>query len=316
MIKKIKISEVIIYTVLPLIAILVLTGIHIPLNYYPKIFGDEYGYWAAGAWFAGLDWGNITSMNEYYGWGYGLLLSALLKMPLSAKNCYVCALLLNGVMLWGIYCIAYRITGEFFPKEKKYFCCALGMLAAFLPSAFYYTQFSLSEVVLCFFYWLLIYAGYHTLKNYNAKNVFFVAIINVCLISIHLRSVGVAVVSFGLILYCELAQKQKKRIFLIFVYAGIVLIGIFGISYVKNRYLGSIAIDYIQSHDKNTVAGQANKLRSILSNEGISSLLLNLSGRLYTIFSNTYLLAGYTVIGSIILAFRKRKKEANKAFCV
>ena len=308
MIKKKKISEAIVY-IIPLAVILIFTGINLPINYYPKIFGDEYGYWAAGAWFSGLDWGNITSMNEYYGWGYGLLLSVILRLPLSAKACYVSAILLNGVMLWGIYCIAYKISLEIFPKEKKTVCCVLGMIAAFLPSSFYYTQYTISEIILGFFYWLLIYAMFILVKEYRTSTVLFVAAVDICLLSIHLRTVGIVAVSFLCVVYFGFAHNQKKKIYLIGIYALVLLIGIFGVIFIKKLYLESIALDFIQSHDKNTVVGQTRKLQSLFSLEGVISFGSNIFGRLYTVFSNTFLLAGYAILKSIIISFTKRKEE-------
>ena len=62
---------------------------HVSVNYYPKVFGDEYGYWGAAAYFAGIGWNDITSMNEYYGWSYGLIMSFILHFPLTSKECYV-----------------------------------------------------------------------------------------------------------------------------------------------------------------------------------------------------------------------------------
>ena len=41
------------------------------------IIGDEFGYWADAAFFAGKNWSEVGSMNPYYSFGYSLILAPL-----------------------------------------------------------------------------------------------------------------------------------------------------------------------------------------------------------------------------------------------
>ena len=82
---------------------IVLLGISLLLIYLFKIdslnticvIGDEFGYWASGAYFAGLDWGDVACFNPYYSYGYGLWLSLIIKFFDDSILAYKVAIILN-----------------------------------------------------------------------------------------------------------------------------------------------------------------------------------------------------------------------------
>lgn len=159
---KNKIGKVIIY-ILPCLLLMFLTMYHIEDNALPKIFGDEYGYWAAGAYFAGLDWHEITSLNDYYGWGYGIFLSFILRLSLSSELCYKIAIGLNGVFLCAIYIIALKLSEEIVCHKYKLVNAAVAFAAAIMPSTLYYTQYTMAEVFITLCYWCIVYFAWKIL---------------------------------------------------------------------------------------------------------------------------------------------------------
>lgn len=62
------------------------------------ILADEFGYWTAASFFRGYDWSSIATMNPYYSFGYGILLSPLLYLQNGTLS-YQCAIILNGILL-------------------------------------------------------------------------------------------------------------------------------------------------------------------------------------------------------------------------
>lgn len=302
MIKIIK--KFFIYSV-PLIFIMLLVLWHINENYYPKLFGDEYGYWASAAYFAGLDWNDITSLNDYYGWGYGLILSPILKISFSAKQCYISAIVLNGMMIWGIYCILLRLCKEFFASRGELFCCALALMVCLLPSNLYYSQYTMSEVTLAFIYWLLIYTEWQLIRKYDLKKVGAIIILDVAMLSVHFRTIGVILVSIVFVLFATIKNQKGKSLFCVVTITCVFCVAMLSVIYIKRIYQGAIALDFVQARSNNTIDGQIGKIVFLMTQDGIKSFLANVVGRMFSILVNSYLLSGLAVVSGIVCLYMK-----------
>lgn len=302
-----KIYKSLIY-IIPLLVLMVLVLWYKELNYYPKIFGDEYGYWAAGAFFAGIDWNEITVLNDYYGWGYGIILGFLLRLPVSIKTSYIMAIALNGVFLWLVYCIYYKLINDLFPRKSKAFSCILAFTCTILPTSLFYTQFTMSETILELVYSLLLFTYWSMLKKNTVVKMLFIALLDCIMISIHLRTLGIVAVSI-LAIFIICFKDRKKGIIHFGAFLAILTIVAIGVIGIKKYYLNSISLGFIQMNDGNTASGQVGKLGILLTYEGFKSFVYNLIGRLYSLFVNSCLL---TLVAFSIGIFELIKGLKNK----
>lgn len=285
---------------------------YLSINCAPKIYGDEFGYWAAGAYLAGLDWSDITALNEYYSWGYGLVLSLILRLPIDSVLSYQIAILINGVFLFISYLFSYKLVKEFLQEWN----CVCQSLVAFVvvifPSALYYTQYTLSEVFLCMIFWIVTYLQWKIIKDNLLKYEILIVLCCAMLMAIHLRTIGIVFFSFLTIIMSEIKRdKNKKAIITIIIIA---LIVFFVVSMIKDLYQSSYVLDYIELKNNNTISGQTKKLQSLFTIEGIVSFLANLIGRIYIFCINTFF---FGVIGLVlgvkkIIDTRRNKKKLDK----
>lgn len=178
---------------LPVILIMYICLYHLKDNLSLKIVADEYGYWANGAYFSGLDWSEITAYNPYYGYGYGIILGILLKIGLPSVLTYQSAIIINGIFLCGIYLIALRLVNEF--SECREISLILKIGISFAVTVYtgnlYYTQYTMSEVLLALTYWGLILNAYMLLKKVNlVRCITFIVLASYGFI-VHQRTIGV-----------------------------------------------------------------------------------------------------------------------------
>lgn len=294
--------------IIPLLAIMVLVLWYKEQNYYPKIFGDEYGYWAAGAFFAGLDWNDITVLNDYYGWGYGIILGLLLRLPVSIKTSYIMAIALNGVFLWLVYCIYYKLIHDLFPRKSKAFSCILAFTCTILPTSLFYTQFTMSETILELVYSLLLLTYWSMLKKNTVVKMLFIALLDCIMISIHLRTLGIVAVSVVTVfIICLKSKKKDIMLFSMFVVVLVtVAIGVIGI---KKYYLDGVSLGFIQMSNVNTASGQAGKIAFLITRDGLKSFIFNMIGRVYSLCVNSFMLAFIAVLFGIIECIKGLKNK-------
>ena len=117
---------------------------------------DEYGYWAAAAYMSGTDWAEITSFNSYYGFGYGVILAPILLCTNDGVTAYQISMIVNALLVCGIYVIAVKVIEEIRPELKTSIKIFVALTAVLYTGTIYYAQFTLAEIPLIFVYWLIV----------------------------------------------------------------------------------------------------------------------------------------------------------------
>ena len=179
-----------------------------------KITGDEYGYWAAGAYLNGWDWSPITAYNSYYGYGYGLILALILKMGLSSSISYKIAIGFNVFFLLLIYGIVYHLITSFsreneVPLPLK---SLIALAVCLYPGNLAYTQYTMPEVLLSLLYWLIILLLYELLNKVSIIKIFLLVIVVLYCFSVHQRTIGVCFVALLLLLIIVLKKHVNIRL--------------------------------------------------------------------------------------------------------
>lgn len=173
-------------------------------------FTDEIGYWGCAAYFARIDWTNVTSKMAYYGYGYGILLFPLFILG-DSEWIYMGAILLNIIFIESVFLILIGILNKMFSKkfELENICCAfIGCLySAFIV----YSHITLSETCILFFGVVLVSIIQKFCENPKIIYGIWMALVLFELIAIHLRNIYFILITLLFLLFLLIKKKQGRR---------------------------------------------------------------------------------------------------------
>ncbi len=181
----------------------------------PILHDDEYGYWAASAFFLGQDWSSVTSRIAYYSYGYGLLLVPLRLLGRILQwgylELYQNALIVNVFLLIGSYFIACRICKRYMPHMNWIVRSAACFVTVIYSSNIVYAHITWTENSLYFFFWLFIYTLMRCTDKPSMKNHACLAVSAFYLYTIHQRAVAELIAAVMIILYMRLIKANTFR---------------------------------------------------------------------------------------------------------
>lgn len=279
---------------IPLLIIWILGMLMIQKSPSIKIVGDEFGYWSAGAWMSGYDWSDVASYNNYYGYGYGVFLMFILKLPVSQVVKYQLSIVLNVAFLSAIYLLIFTLIKKIADDLNIVSRVLLALTITLYPGIFFYSQFTLPEVIINLIYWVMTFLAYSILQKYTFQKIIVFSLLLVYSMTIHLRLVGIVFVGCLFLIY--VIGKNKKYKEYIYV-AAVLVIGIFLVMFIKQYYQST----YLTNNNSSILAhndfgGQLEKIKELFSFSGVGKLLLCLMGKVYYGFSSSYLLLFLAVI--------------------
>jgi len=301
--------------VIPIFIILTICLYHLPDNKVIRIIGDEYGYWAAGSYIAGLDWSEITSVNAYYGYGYGFILAIILKLTSSMVTAYQVALILNVVFLCSIYFIALKLVKAFDGDNKIpwYMQIIISFSSIVYTSNVVYTQFTLTEVLLAFLYWLLVYLAYLLMQQLTFRRAILFEIVSVYSLCVHMRMVGIFVSCNLFLIY--ILWKNKCKLVKYLPLLGLTVVLLIAFYIMKDLYQNAwYTGDNEAMLAVNEVSGQLGKIKYLFSLGGCLSFCTALLGKIFYAFSASFLIIGIVLIAFVkkIYLAKKEKKEEDQ----
>ena len=156
---KIENHKIWIYNLIAIIFLLIIGLLNLRNNTSLKIVGDEFGYWAGAAYLNGMDWSSVVSHNAYYGYGYGFLLGIIYLFNLSATLSYQLAIVVNVILLCIIFGCIEKTINYLFPNVTEGLSILIALVTSLYTGYLYYTQFTLSEILLTAIFWLIIVTG-------------------------------------------------------------------------------------------------------------------------------------------------------------
>ncbi|MCI8926283.1 MAG: hypothetical protein HFI96_01005 [Lachnospiraceae bacterium] len=278
--------------------------------------GDSTFTIANGMYFAGYNWNSLLKYHAYYGWGYMIFYTPIIKL---VKNPYV----LYRFFLIGNYCLyafssmmVYKIIRQISDvSERK--ALIFSVLSIIWMPTFVQKDFVINESALLFWTVLVVFLFVRQKKIRKYKTVYsiFVGCILAYGYSIHSRSI-VFMIAFILVLVLERFLFSIKRFRFGFFFAGFFLTLM--IMSQMSRYMqNSLWEGYIASALPNTMGTTVGKLRffSYLFDgkkitEFFKILLTNLVTYIY-ITGGLWAFCLVSAISSIIYIMRNRKKKID-----
>lgn len=236
--------------------LLVLINVYGIEKRYIPWFTDEFGYWASAALFRGCNWNNVMNYSGYYGFGYGLVLALLVKIP-NIRMRYYCAEILNIIFIVLIYMTLVRIFSVLV-KEKKsvVLTCAVSMLYPYIIVFAHVTQ---AEIFLTFLYISSVHFLICFYEDKKIKHIVLLVICSFMMFSVHLRSL-VAVLSLLISLLCILFSEKKayKKIIVTIVFIIIALFVVWKVKDVIVQILYNVPLEVAHKDDKQAIKNTGN----------------------------------------------------------
>ncbi len=251
---------------------------------------DEFGYWSSASFFLGYDWSDVAQFNSYYSFGYGFVLSFFLKC-FSGVNLYKSAIIFNAVLLCGIFFILKEIGDKIY--GNKDINTLISFMLCFYASNIAYVQTSTSEIFLYFVYCLLILIWVYILERPSAIKCVQFGSLLALLYCIHLRSIGIVVVSVIGMFFLFWKRKITLKQITLFAFA---LIGLFVISIILKKSISQELYADSVSLAQNTYSGQTWKIRQLFRENGIKNFAIKLVGHLWYLGTSTFLIIYISIV--------------------
>lgn len=264
----------------------------------PAIVGDEFGYWANAATFAGYDWSGLaSSLSSYYSYGYGFILAILIKIAPSMQNAYSMAIILNCILVSGAFLLlSLSLENMCLNVDKRLITISSAMVIMY-PSIQHNTQFAWSETILFFVFSIIAYlfAKYVTEK----KKIYTVLLILgiTYLYMIHQRTIGVFVVTISFILYIscfglKAEYRSKANAFKIMQLLCVIIVGLLIGKYIKDNQQSKLwnnmaNVEFLVENaevsgaDVNDYSGQLWKIKALFSLSGVYNFFINFFGKIF-----------------------------------
>ncbi len=282
-----------------------------------KIVGDEFGYWSAGAWMAGYDWSDVASCNAYYSYGYGTILSIILKLGITQVQKYQIAIVFNMIMLVVIYVVAYYLSSKILSRLQMQGRVFLSLAVVLYTGILYYTQYTLVETLINFLYWILLYFAYKLLEKFSIRDFSIFLVILFYMYACHQRTIGILLVSVCFLIYILLYHKEYKHfitLILFFVVLGSV------VSIIKEEYIASfLTNESFSMLSKNNFSGQISKIQTILTVDGFLKAIQGYLGKIYYAGTSTclvYFIAVVAIVKSFISTIKEKTLSLTNTFSI
>lgn len=255
---------------------------------------DQFGYWGIAASITGYDWYNMLALNDYYSFGYSILLIPLFllhRAGLSMAVIHVLSIMMNGCFLLLSFKMTNYAAGKLFPRLNRCYSLLISLITTLFVSNIAQIYTAWTELLLYFMFWCVVVRLIKVLTEPRLKNILFLLLSTAYIFTVHMRALGI-VVSVGLILIFFMILNRKnfsRKQVLLTLITGLSLI--FAVALVKD-----LVTNYIYANNNylavNDFSGQTAKVsNSFRSLTGLFNLLLSILGKLYYLGVSTWGLA-------------------------
>lgn len=275
----------------------------------PNIVNDEFGYWLSAAFFSGKKWNSVAQGIAYYGYGYGVILSIIMRLCSNYIFVYKCAIALNALWLCLSFHFLIKISNYIWPNQKNIYYYLMSLFVILNPYNVCLSNYTLPENFLFFIYILITWNFFFSMQKGRKWSYLLLALEINYVYVVHQRTV-ILFFTITVMLIWKLAKKKEYSKILIYLVALILTFAV--LCFVKKHVLLGVWCDSNITNG-NDYLGQKDKLFAICSMTGLISLLRNICGRVVYVVVSTYgmiCVVLYKLLRDLI-GFFKKKKEIN-----
>lgn len=262
----------------------------------PYCVSDEIGYWTAAAWINNFDWSPLMSHSQYYGWGYGILLSLIFEIPDPVLRFRI-AIVINAILLVLVFYFLCKICNLFFQDNDRNKNIFIAGMAVCYSYNIIFAHTSMCEVFLTFLFVVSIYVFMRCMEKREFIMFFIFGMLILLQFATHLRMLVCIIALFLIIIYMCCAHNIEKRNF--FVLAICSFLAIIVVYFVKDLLVQS---EYTSSYVSERLTGNEgvgqhlSVFRSSASPEFWYELFFSLEGKIFYLLCSTL----FMIIGALI----------------
>lgn len=270
------------------------------------VLSDEFGYWSAGAYFAGVNWSDVTSNIAYYSYGYSFFLAPLFWAFKDPTNMYKAALVINSLLLSFCLPISYKIIKILFHNKNKYVNMSIAFCISLYPAYILQSTIAWSEALIIFLVWLIILFLLELNCKTSIYKCFFLGVLSIYLYMVHQRNIGIVVsviLIMGIMFFCKKINKKQFGVFLLTIFIMFIIHSIIKTNIQENLWLNSIA------SNSNDFSAEVDKVFQLFSTKGIIRFLKVAFGHIFYIGAATFITAYLGVlflVNKIIKSIREK----------
>ena len=264
----------------------------------PVILNDELGYWTHGSTLAGGTWYSALSEDfPWYSYGYSFIIAPIISLCSNLSSAYQIAIVINIILAISNFFLSYRIATKMFKQESRV-ALSISFICACYPSVMFQVKIAWSETFLSFMVWLALnlFINYLTTLKLSQGIICTLAIIG-CYI-VHNRTLGILCAYLIIIVLMSIEKKIDRYHLIVFV---LLLLVCLIINKVMQSFLAKTEMAYYdgQSASYNGFSHDFEKLKESFTVEGFNNLILSFSGKLWYLFTASFLLAVFCFIDLI-----------------
>ena len=243
------------------------------------LYPDEFGYWSTAATALGWDWREVSGLGSFYSYGYSFILLPILKITSSSLTAYRMAIAVNMILMCAAFFLLQIISRDISSHKDGRRHIFFAGIAVFYPAWIFYMQFTATEALLTFLFVLIAWLFLLFMEKPRIHVAIFLALALGYSFVVHMRSVGV-VIACGLTIavWGICSSGNKKKILMLAAALVVVLVAAFLLKDIVRQSVYSGAGEDLLKN--NEFGGQFDKIRFILSAEGILQLIKNVSGKI------------------------------------
>lgn len=171
------------------------------------ILGDEYGYWANAAYFAGYDWSATVSKIPYYSYGYSLLLVPLFKIFVNTSTMYKVAVIMNGIMGSISFLLCYDIAKKLLKNCNINIILSISFFISMYPTYILYSHITMSECLLMLLFWILSWCFVDLSNETSIYKFVVIGVISSYIYIVHQRTLGILIASITVAFIMKILKK-------------------------------------------------------------------------------------------------------------
>lgn len=283
---------------------------------------DEFGVWQGAAWILGLDWSEVVSTNNYYGYGYGFILALFIRffgedsVLMTHMAIYFQAFMHTSCIFIAWYCIR-----KMFPTvDAVTRIIGASVCILTIPDLFYVYMF-FSECLLRFIVWITFGLVVSHACNRKWYKMLLINVVAIWGFTVHQRCillVGLAAMLFLFETFVSIKKygvRAHATVMLVIVAIGSILFYIIGYICAQESYISMLYHAGGESNlGGNLLSERGYTIKSILKNvvfnrEVEQIALQNMFGMAYYICASD---CGFTFYGFIMCFYKIKNLISRK----
>ena len=294
----------------------------------PGILWDEFGYWSVGAQLSGKDWSGLASvLCPYYSYGYGIILSIIIRLLSDMRLAYQAAIILNSLLISITIFLLYKIFAFSLKNVNRSFIAFFCVIASFYPNIISNAKIAWSEIPLLFTYILTIYMFILCIAQKRfLYDLMFVGSL-MYLYMIHQRTIGVLATGIFLIYWLRgKREKNFRRLILVTLSIAALFMAhslfkdyMYKILWNNTEYnifegiidYSDFSIEISNVLEVNDYSGQMGKVMKIFSLEGVKKLFLSFTGKIFYVGIATFVIGFEGFYFAVKLLYQEYRKNSS-----